>query len=202
MNTELPIETQSRTWPEQITVDWRRFSDGLWRVPEGDISEAYSASTMPKVSVFIHEGCLFTNGGVCRSKAVMTAADAYPLLPAANYNGPTERRFSYEGREVRYQGKTFRLGPKVIFASTDPTVEEWRHLFRVLYADGGYFARQDCYGDFLAEDSRNPQTPNGEIALALEREGELLHHSKQTMHRFLAGEIEEPTPKLQLDLAL
>jgi len=47
----------------KIMTHWRRFSSGLWRVPEGDISAAYSAESFPKIKVFTHEGKLFTNGG-------------------------------------------------------------------------------------------------------------------------------------------
>ena len=44
-------------------MHWRRFSSGLWRVPEGDIAAAYCADTFPKIKVFTHEGRLFTNCG-------------------------------------------------------------------------------------------------------------------------------------------
>jgi hypothetical protein len=43
MNSELKTE------PLRIVTPWQRFSCGLWRVPEGDISGAYSADTMPRV---------------------------------------------------------------------------------------------------------------------------------------------------------
>jgi len=201
MNAELITESETRVWPEKVTVDWRRFSCGLWRVPEGDISEAYSASSMPKVTVFTHEGCLFTNGGSCSSQAVMCSVDAYPLMAPANYHGLESVPYSYEGRTVQYRGKDFRLGPKVIFTSTDLSVEEWRHLFRVLYADGGYFARQASYGLFLSDDLRNAQSPNGQVALNLELAGELLGLSKDDMKRFLEGGVKTEL-KLQLDFAL
>jgi hypothetical protein len=47
--------------PNNIVTDWRRFSSCLWRVPEGDISAAYSAQTFPKVKVFTHNGVILTN---------------------------------------------------------------------------------------------------------------------------------------------
>jgi len=50
------------------TTHWRRCSMGLWRIREGDIAAAYSVSTFPKVSVFVHEGRWFTNGGANYSK--------------------------------------------------------------------------------------------------------------------------------------
>jgi integrase len=58
--------------------------------------------------------------------------------------------YSYEGPEAAYRGKLFRLGAKVEFVASDPTLDEWRHLMRVLYADGGYFASGCTYAEFLA----------------------------------------------------
>src|SRR5438046_420602 len=48
-----------RHFPEQINSAWRRFSNGLWRVPEGDISAAYCADTFPKLKAFLEDGQLF-----------------------------------------------------------------------------------------------------------------------------------------------
>ncbi len=62
------------------------------------------------------------------------------MIPADEYRGPETARYTYEGREAAYQGQVFKLGRKVVFAASDPTIEEWRRLLRVLYADGGYFA--------------------------------------------------------------
>jgi hypothetical protein len=39
--------TDSIVSPVRIVTHWRRFSSGLWRVPEGDIAAAYSASILP-----------------------------------------------------------------------------------------------------------------------------------------------------------
>jgi len=64
----------------RIITNWRRFSSGLWRVPEGDIAAAYSANSMPKVSVFVHEGRWFTNGGCAFSKWLHAEVDCYPKL--------------------------------------------------------------------------------------------------------------------------
>jgi hypothetical protein len=50
-----------------------------------------------------------------------------------------------------YQGQIFNLGRKVVFTASDPAVEEWRRLFRVLYADGGMFAHGVTYFEFLNE---------------------------------------------------
>src|SRR5206468_6339961 len=57
--------------------------------------------------------------------------------------------YTYQGREAAYRGRVFRLGPKVVFKTSDPTVEEWRRLLRVHYADGGMFAAGCTYLEFL-----------------------------------------------------
>ena len=50
---------------------------GLQRVPRGDIANAYSGSSFPKVSVFTHEGRLHTNGGCAFSKSVHAEVRGY-----------------------------------------------------------------------------------------------------------------------------
>ncbi len=75
-------------WPDCITINWRRLSHGLWRVPEGDIHPAYWAETFPRVAVFSHEGRLFTNCAVHFYGAVHAEADCYPLIPSDEYRGP------------------------------------------------------------------------------------------------------------------
>jgi len=189
--------------PDNIVTHWRRFSSGLWRVPEGDISAAYSAESFPKIKVFTHEGKLFTNGGGHFSGPVAAGADCYLLIPANEYRGPEPRRYSYEGREACFRGEVFKLGPKVVFVATDARVEEWRQLFRTMYADGGWFARHSNYRLFLNEDSRLGLSENGRAALRLELTGDLLAHSKQEMKRLLDDPgVSEPSEKLQLALAL
>ena len=189
--------------PAKIVTHWRRFSSGLWRVPEGDISAAYCAESFPKIKVFSHEGKLFTNGGGHFSGPVAAGADCYLLIPANEYRGPEPRRYTYEGREACFRGEVFKLGPKVAFVATDATIEEWRQLFRTMYADGGWFARHSNYRLFLNEDSRLPLTENALSALRLELTGDLLAHSKQEMQRFLDHTgVSEPSEKLQLALAL
>jgi len=42
MKPTLVLSTAPSTWPDCATVNWRRVSSGLWRVPEGDIHAAYS----------------------------------------------------------------------------------------------------------------------------------------------------------------
>jgi hypothetical protein len=189
--------------PAKIVTHWRRFSSGLLRVPEGDISAAYCAESFPKIKVFSHEGKLFTNGGGHFSGPVAAGADCYLLIPANEYRGPEPRRYTYEGREACFRGEVFKLGPKVVFIATDASVEEWRQMFRVMYADGGWFARHSNYRLFLNEDSRLPLTENALSALRLELTGDLLAHSKQEMQRFLDHTgVSEPSEKLQLALAL
>ena len=189
--------------PAKIVTHWRRFSSGLWRVPEGDISAAYCAESFPKIKVFSHEGKLFTNGGGHFSGPVAAGADCYLLIPANEYRGPEPRRYTYEGREACFRGEVFKLGPKVVFIATDASVEEWRQMFRVMYADGGWFARHSNYGLFLNEHSRLPLSDNARAALRLELTGDLLAHSKQEMQRFLDHTgVSEPSEKLQLALAL
>jgi hypothetical protein len=194
---------EGRQSPDNIVTHWRRFSSGLWRVPEGDISAAYSAESFPKIKVFTHEGKLFTNGGGHFSGPVSAGADCYLLIPANEYHGPEPRRYTYEGREACFRGEVFRLGPKVVFVATDAKVEEWRQMFRTMYADGGWFARHSTYGLFLNEDSRLTLSENARAALALELTGDLLGHSKQEMQRLLddAG-ASKPSEKFQLALAL
>lgn len=157
----VPIETPPL--PPRVVTHWRRFSSGLWRVPEGDIQAAYCADTFPKVKVFTHDGRWFANCGGHFSGPVLGTMDCYPLVHADEYHGPEPRRYSYEGREATYQGEAFKLGPKVIFEASDPTVDEWRRLFRVLYADGGMFAHGVTYLEFL-DQRLSPKSKNERAA--------------------------------------
>ena len=149
--------------PLRIVTDWKRFSSGLWRIPEGDIAAAYCADVLPRLKVFGHEGRLFTNGGSHFGGPIRSAADCYPLVPFKEYSGRDSVKYSYEGREGTYRGSKWRLGPKVIFESTDPTVPDWIWLFRVLYADGGFFAHGVSYAEFLGT-RVHPESPNERAA--------------------------------------
>lgn len=165
MNVHNPSNTSPLS--QSIVAHWRRFSSGLWRVPQGDNAAAYCADTFPKIKAFTHEGRLFTNGGCHFAKFFEVEADCYPLVPADEYCGLNSAPYSYEGREARFRGQDFRLGAKVVFAASTPTLAEWRHLLRVLYADGGYFASGCTYSEFLA--SRfDPQSETGRAARLLE----------------------------------
>jgi hypothetical protein len=148
---------------ERIVTNWRRFSSGLWRVSEGYIAAAYSVSTLPKVQTFTHEGRFFTNGGSCFSKCVHAEVQGYPLIPADEYCGAESVPYSYQGREVVCKGKIFRLGEQVLFVASDPTIDEWRCLLRSLYADGGLFAADCTYAEFLL-DRFDPKSEAGNAA--------------------------------------
>jgi len=137
-------------------------------VPEGDIHAAYSAESFPRIAVFSHEGRLFTNCGVHFCGAVHAEADCYALIPGGEYRGPEQRQYSYEGREAAYRGEVFRLGPKVVFKTSDPTVEEWRCVRRVHDADGGMFAAGCYYLEFLAQRFM-PKSENVSEACSLQR---------------------------------
>lgn len=188
----------------RVVTHWRRFSSGLWRVPEGDIAAAYCADTFPKIKVFTHEGRLFTNCGCSYSNAFETEANCYPLIPADEYRGAEFVPYSYEGREAAYKGKVFKLGAKIIFAASDPTLEEWRHLLRVLYADGGYFASNCTYGGFLANRFA-PKSDSGRKAWfeeLAECGGRVMPRTQEEMRRLLALESEYANQPQQIDFAL
>jgi hypothetical protein len=197
MNTELKSE------PIRVVTPWQRFSSGLWRVPEGDISAAYSADTMPRVKVFTHEGRLYTCGGGY-SKWVLAAVYAFPLILPDEYQGPDSVPFSHEGKTVTHKGKTFRLGPKILFVASDPTIQEWRHLCRVSYADGGYFASGCTYTEFM--DNRfDPDSLNGREARFKELAecgARAMPRTQEEMRRLLAGESGAKPEPLQIDFAL
>ncbi len=146
-----PTAPTINQFPDRLIVNWRRLSSGLWRISEGDISAAYSADIFPRVKTFRHENHLFTNCGCTFSGTIRAVVSAYPLFPKVLDSEPVIRPYSYEARECKFRGETFQLGPPVLFESSDPTVQEWRSLYRALYADGGYFASQATYGEFLRE---------------------------------------------------
>lgn len=144
------IPPPNRVWPAPLIVPWQRFSCGLWRMPEGDISAAYSANRLPRVRMFQHEGVCFT----CLSlagRAFQQMARCYPLIALADYNGPEPVERSYEGSEVLFRKQPHRLGSLVTFIASDPGIHEWRRLLRVLYADGGAFVSGKTYAQMLDE---------------------------------------------------
>jgi hypothetical protein len=204
MNTHLPLSLESAPMPERIITHWRRFASGLWRLPEGDIQAAYCADTFPKLKVFTHDRRVFANCGGYFSGPVLAEANCYPLIPVDIYSGPEPKQFSYEGRVASFQGREFKLGPKVVFAATDATVAEWQQLLRTLYADGGWFARQDTYQEFLDTDPYNEKSENAREASRLELAGEFGRFSKADMKCWLDGKSRSAACAVsnQLGLAL
>ena len=177
----------NRIFPARIAADWRRFSCGLWRIPEGDIWTAYSGQTFPVIKAFRDGNVLYTNGGAIYSdNPIKSSVDGYPILSMDFDPRPEPKEYSYEGREAKLHGKSVLLGPKVIFESTEPTVSEWRNLLRILYVDGGYFASQNTYGEFLAQ----YQNHDGDLsqAVALEKGHEFRELTKERLSAFLNAE--------------
>jgi hypothetical protein len=194
----------SKTQPPRIVTHWRRFSMGLWRVPEGDIRAAYCGDTFPKIKVFTHEGRLYTNGGCAFSKWLHAEVDGYPLIIANEYRGAESVPYSYEGREVAYRGRVFRLGAKIIFVASDPTIEEWRQSARVLYGEGGHFAADCTYTEFLGN-RFDPKSENGRAARFKELAECGAHPMPRTqdeMLRLLAQETGFTNKPQQIDFAL
>lgn len=173
-------------------------------MPKGDIAAAYCADTFPNIKAFTHEGRLFTNCGCHFSKWFHVQADCYPLIAADEYRGAENVPYSYQGREAAYRGKVFKLDAKIIFAASEPTVEEWRRLMRVLYADGGYFAARCTYGEFLAN-RFEPQLENGHAARFKELAecgARAMPRTQEEMRRLLERESDPTTQPQQIDLML
>ncbi|MGH7988802.1 MAG: hypothetical protein ACREDS_01215 [Limisphaerales bacterium] len=188
----------------RIVTHWRRFSNGLWRVPEGDIAAAYCADTFLKIKVFTYEGRLFTNCGCNYSNTFETEANGYPLIPADEYRGADSVPYSYEGREAAYRGEVFKLGAKVLFVASDPALAEWRHLMRVLYADGGYFAANCTYREFLTN-RFDPRSENGRAARFKELAecgAKLMPRTQEEMRLLLRQETDPANQPQQIDFAL
>jgi hypothetical protein len=190
--------------PARIITHWRRFSNGLWRVPEGDIAVAYCADTFPKIKVFTHEGRLYTNCGCNYSKYVAAEINSHPLVPPDEYHGAENVPYSYEGREVTYKGRIFKLGAKVVFVASGPSIAEWCHLCRVLYADGGYFASGCTYTEFVGN-RFDPESTNGREARfkeLAECDARPMPRTQEEMRRLLVEESAQEIQPQQIDLAL
>jgi hypothetical protein len=188
----------------RIVTNWRRFSMGLWRVPRGDINEAYSGSSFPKVAAFIHESRLYTNGGSNYSKCVHTEVRGYPLIPTDEYQGCESRPYSYEGRKATYRGKAFRLGAEIIFVASDPTIEEWRRLLRSMFADGGHFVGDSTYPQFVARyASESDNSRAASIRELADCDSGALPRIKDEMREWLdagKGALRSPVQQLALSL--
>jgi len=188
---------------ERIVTHWKRFACGLWRLSQGDISAAYCADTFPKLKTFVHEGHLYANCGCLFSTAMHSFVTAYPLIPPEEYHGPERVKYSYEGEEGTYKNQRWRLGPKVIFESSDLTVKEWTSILRIFYADGGFFATGVTYHEFLTE-RLSPKSPNERTAhvteLALCEAGGM-PETQEAMKVFL-GDSDGPVSQIQPQLEL
>jgi hypothetical protein len=190
--------------PVRIVTDWRRFARGLWRLPQGDIAAAYCAHRFPKLKVFTHEGRTYTNCSNLLSGIVRTLAFCYPLIAPEDYAGPQKVPHSYEGKEGHYQWQVCRLGPQVIFESSEPTVAEWQGLLRVVYSDGGRSAQSVSYREFLTE-RRAPKSPNERLAHAAELrlcESGPVPRTQADMRSLLAVVAATPGARHQLELSL
>ena len=149
---ENPLLTSAIKPPEfkeRIVTDWRRFADGLWRVPEGDIAAAYCGNQFPKLKTFVEGGKLFTTMGLA-FLGIGVEATCHPLLPAGSVEVP-KKEYSHEGEVGTFKGKSWTLGPKVIFVSEDPPVADWQKILRAQYADGGCFASQPTVRGLFGE---------------------------------------------------
>lgn len=112
--------------------------------------------------------------------------------------------YSYKGREAAYKGQVVRLGAKVVFAASDPALEEWRRLIRALYADGGYFAARCTYSEFLAN-RFDPGSESGRAARFKELAecgARPMPQTQEEMRRLLACESDPATQPKQIDLVL
>jgi len=205
MDAEHEEVAEAKPEPQRIVTDWKRFACGLWRMPQGDISSAYCADIFPKLKTFTHEGRVYTNAGHLFSGAVRSFVNCYPLILPDEYDGPESVQYSYEGKTGTFNRKAYRLGPKVIFISSDPTVHEWTGLFRVIYADGGMFVHGLTYLEFLERST--PKTENEYAALHAEVAHCANGDMPQTQHEmkdFLEGLtlVAIPAADSQMELCL
>lgn len=184
---------------EHIVTNWQRFSSGLWRVPEGDISGAYCADKFPRLKTFVDCGQIYTNLGIAHLGDSVEAI-CYPLLPVGFMSVP-QKPYSSEGEIGMFKSKQWLLGPKVIFVSEDPPVDECRKILRAKYADGGMFASQPSYAEFLESLEGGKHTANEIIAIERERLSDLLKLSKREMFHHLAS-LAKPLSKTSDQLSL
>jgi hypothetical protein len=175
---------------ERIVTGWRRFSSGLWRVKEGDIAAAYCADKFPNLKAFVEGGHVFTNMGMAFHEDIVEA-HCHLLLPVGSVDVP-KKPYSHEGEIGKFKGRSWLLGPQVTFVADDPPVLECQKLLRIKYADGGYFANQPSYGEFL-ESLTGRKTPNGEVAIKMEQRGNLLKLSKSEMLSLLDAGTDLPS---------
>jgi hypothetical protein len=156
-----------RAWPEEIIVEPARLDSGAFGGQEGDISAAYCADTLPKVSTFLHDGQRFANCGGSEYTVY-----CYPLLSPSE--GTEKKPYSHEGEAVKFGKLSFTLGPKIKFTARPRTIQEATCLLRRMYAHGGLFASGKTYREmlleFLERDRRPPEEKTA-IAGELARDG-------------------------------
>lgn len=139
--------------PGGSPVDASRLDCGLW-LPQGDIYAAYSAGAengkgIRRVKTFKHDGKLWTNMGGCHGP-YRVEANCHPLIPEAEYNGPTGKvPYSHEGELCQYRGVQYRLGSQHTFISKDRSLEQWQRLLRTQYEKGGHFTSNKTYHEIL-----------------------------------------------------
>ena len=187
-----------RRWPEQVIVDWRRFSCGLWREAEGDIRAACRLEDFPKAHTFKHEGQLYVPCGMIFRGSLGAEAWCHPIIRPEDYRGPEPEERGYEGRAVSVNRETFRLGPKVVFKSSEPSVAEWRSHLKILYTDGGLFAAKPTYAAFLES-----LTPTGSLnhseALSLEK-AEFGNRDKEAIRTLLKPKSVDAFAQLSFEM--
>jgi hypothetical protein len=127
---------EPRTVSEPKSIKSAEWSNGTQL---GRRQRTLTNDIFPKIEVFTHEGHLFTNCGCAYSSYFAKEANFYPLVPPDDYHGLDSVPYLYEECDAAYTGKQFRLGTKVSVCRLRPTLEEWKHMTRGLYADGDTF---------------------------------------------------------------
>ena len=187
-----------RRWPESITVDWRRFACGLWRETEGDIRAACRLEDLPRTHTFKHEGQLYVPCGMIFRGTLGAEAWCHPIIRPEDYRGPEPPERGYEGRAVTVNRESFRLGPKIVFKSSEPSVAEWRNHLKILYTEGGLFASKPTYAVFL--DSLKPTgSLNHSEALSLEK-AEFGNRDKEAIRSLLMPKSTDAFAQLSFEM--
>ena len=122
----------------------------------------------------------------------------HPIIRPEDYRGPEPQERSYEGRAVTVNRESFRLGPKIVFKSSEPSVAEWRSHLKILYSDGGLFAAKPTYAVFL-----DSLTPSGSLnqseSMALEKD-EFGNRDKETIRSLLKPKIADAFAQLSFEM--
>jgi hypothetical protein len=176
-----------RAWPEEIIVEPARLDLGVFGGQEGDISAAYCADTLPKVSTFLHDGQRFANCGGSENSVC-----CYPLLSPGDGTATKKKPYSHEGETVKLGKQSFTLGPQVKFTARPRTIQEETSLLRRMYAHGGYFVAGKTYREMLLEFlERDRTSAERKIAAAGEMAREGLPTTQAEMLRQLGASPEQ-----------